>query len=388
MLHGHFPQLQPIDAGGPGHTSGHLQGGIGFRLQGKAQGPEVFPFGGGVELEAGAGGGHIAGDAFAPVVAGGGEAFGVFISEMDHAGVGAKGLLPGTEQGVEAFGVGGEAGAQLGIHQVFQQGGHPQASAAGPAAGHGVGGPHRFGPQPGGAVAALSGGLPPGQRTSGHQGQSGGQILQAAPVVFAVEQGNPAGPVGVALSSAQLHLGNPAAPGDQAEGPALHVTPPAQFIGQVGMAAGEGQFRQPGGGGSRLDGQALHLPGPPLGLFGDRLARLQRQARPAFVVWGGLAALSFWFHRAAGQGETGGGIDDAVGQEVAFAQPGPQVFRAEGEGMGRWRDAGACWFGDAPGVSPHQQRRTPGTGGGTNGGKPGGVQQAHGRDADSMRWVP
>ncbi|QNI80675.1 hypothetical protein SynRS9909_02706 [Synechococcus sp. RS9909] len=56
--------------------------------------------------------------------------------------------------------------------------------------------------------------------------------------------------------------------------------------------------------------------------------------------------------------------------------------------MGGRGHAGARRLRHTPGVRPHQQGGTPGTGGCTDGREPGGVQQAHGRDADNMRWVP
>ena len=61
---------------------------------------------------------------------------------------------------------------------------------------------------------------------------------------------------------------------------------------------------------------------------------------------------------------------------------------AEGEGVQRWGEAWAFRCGHPPGVSPNEQCRLAGTAWGADGGKPGGVQQAHGRDAGRKRWVP
>ena len=248
LIHLDLPQLQHLGAGGPGRRGRELQAGVRFRLQPEAQLPEVFSIGRGVEFQAGAGRGESADDALPPVMAGGGQAFGLLITDLDHPCFRAKGLLPEGQQGIEAIGGRFKVLAQLRVHQVFQQRGHPQTAAAGPAAGHGVGGPHRFRAQSGSAVAAAPQRFTPRQGTGGHQGQAGRQILQPAPVFFPVEQRHPAGPMGIALPFAEFHLGNPAAPGCQAQGPALQVAPPAQFVGQVWIGAGERQPGQPLGG--------------------------------------------------------------------------------------------------------------------------------------------
>ena len=209
-------------------------------------------------------------------MAGGGQAFGLFIADLDHPGLRPQGLLPEGQQGIKPIGGGFKVLAQLCVHQVFQQRRHPQASTAGPAAGHRVGGSHRLRSQPGGAVAAAPQGFTPGQGAGGHQRQAGRQILQPAPVFFPVEQRHPTGPMGIALPFAELHLGNPAAPGHQAQGPALQMAPPAQFVSQVWIGAGERQSGQPLRGCRRFHREPLHLPGPPFGLFGDRFAGLHR----------------------------------------------------------------------------------------------------------------
>ena len=85
MLHGDFTELQARRPTGPSHTGRHLQGGVRFRLEGKAQGPEVVSVIGGVELQTGPSCRHVAGHTFTPVVAGGGETLGVFVRQLDHA---------------------------------------------------------------------------------------------------------------------------------------------------------------------------------------------------------------------------------------------------------------------------------------------------------------
>ena len=237
--------MQHLGAGGPGRGGRELQAGVSFRLQPEAQFPEILPIRWGVQFQACAGRGKSAGDALSPVMAGGGQAFGLFITDFDHSGLRAQRLLPEGQQGIKPIRGRFKVLAQLRVHQVFQQRRHPQASAAGPAAGYGVGGPHGLGSQPGGAVAAAPQRFPPGQGAGGHQRQAGRQILEPAPVFFPVEQRHPTGPMGIALPFAELHLGNPAAPGHQAQGPALQMAPPAQFVSQVGIGAGERQSGQP-----------------------------------------------------------------------------------------------------------------------------------------------
>ena len=276
LIHLDFPKLQHLGTGGPGCGGRELQAGVSFRLQSEAQLPEILPIRWGVQFKAGAGRSKIAGDALPPVMAGCGQAFGLFIADLDHPGLRPQGLLPEGQQGIKPIGGGLKVLAQLRVHQVFQQRRHPQASAAGPAAGHRVGGPHRLWPQSGGAVAAAPQGFPPGQGAGGHQRQAGRQILEPAPVFFPVEQRHPTGPMGIALPFAELHLGNPAAPGHQAQGPALQMAPPAQFVSQVWIGTGEGQSGQPLRGSRWFHREPLHLPGPPFGLLGDRFAGLHR----------------------------------------------------------------------------------------------------------------
>ena len=182
-------------------------------------------------------------------------------------------------------------------------------------------------------------------------------------VVLAVEQRQPVGPP-------LLHQGQPAPPGDQAQAPALQVGPPAQVVGQVGMVAGEGQAAQPLAGGGGLQCQALHLPGPPLHMLGDRLAGQQRQASPGGAT-GPATALG---HQGpAGQGEAGAGRAQVFRPQVALVQPGGQIVDVQREGMLGRLAAGGDRLSHAPGIRPEQQATAR-----TFGGKqPGGVQQAH-----------
>ena len=195
--HGHFAHLQAPIAGGPDGGGGHPQARVGFRLQPEAQLPELLALGGGEQLQAGAGWLHLARHPFTPVVGGDAETLQLLLAQAEAAIAFAQGLLPGRQQGIEPACAGTEAHPQLAIEQGFQQAGHPQAPAAGAAAGQG------------GVTAGAC-----GQGAGGHLGQAAGQVFEAAAVVFAVEEGQPAG---LALGD----LGQPAAPGDQAQGPAL-----------------------------------------------------------------------------------------------------------------------------------------------------------------------
>jgi hypothetical protein len=260
--HRHFAQLQGAIAGCPGHGGRHPQAGIGLCLQAEFQLPQLLPFGGGEQLQAGPGRGHPPGHRLAPVVGGNDQPFEVFLVEVQLAIALAEGFLPGQQQRVEPFALRLETRPQLAVEQGLQQAGHPQPAAARAPAGQGR--------------IALGAG---GQGAGGHLGDADRQLFQAPPVAFAVEQGQPAG-------DAVLDLGQPAAPGDQAQRPALQVGPPAQVVGHVRVAGGQGQTAEPLGGAGRIEGPALHLPGPPLQLFGDRLAGLQGQPAP------GLAAVA------------------------------------------------------------------------------------------------
>ena len=233
LLDCHFSQLELVGTGGPGRSGGQLEARIRLRLQPKPQLPELFSLCRCLQFQAGACSGEISSDALAPMEAGAGQPFGLFITDLNHPCFGAQGVLPQGQQGIEAVGGWFKVLAQLCVDQILQQRGHPQAATAGPAAGHRVGGTHGLRTQPCHAVTAPTQWFPPGQGAGGHQRQAGGQILQASPVLLAVEQRYPSGPVGISLAFAQFHLGNPAPPGHKAEGPALQMAPPAQLIGQV-----------------------------------------------------------------------------------------------------------------------------------------------------------
>ena len=289
------------------------------------------------------------------------EALGLLFSDLDDAGFGAKRVLPERQQWIEAVWVGLKVFAELGINQVFQQGRHAETTAPRPAAGHRVSGTHGLGPEACGAVAASPHRFAPGQCTGGHQGEAVGEIFQTAPVVFPVQQGDPAGPMRVALALAQLHLGDPAAPCNEAEGPALEVAPPAQFIGEIGMAAGEWKPGEPVCGGGGIHGQSLHLPWPPLGFLGNRFSRLHGQTGPGGILAGclvgGFAAAFARLHRAAWQGQASCRINAGAGQQIPFAKPGLEILAGEGEGMQGGCHPRTCGLRDTPGIRPDQQGR-------------------------------
>ena len=166
--------------------------------------PEFLPFRRGEQLEAGPGRGDLAGDGLAPVVAGAAEALLVFLVEFQLAVTAGEALFPGRQQGVQAGCARLEGFPQLPVHQLVDDARHQKPIGAGTAAGQlgiGAGGGH-------------------------HLGHLGGQLLQPAAVVFPVEQRAPAG-------FAVRALRQPAAPGDQAEAPALDVAPPEQVIPQA-----------------------------------------------------------------------------------------------------------------------------------------------------------
>ena len=303
---------------------------------------------------------HPAGHRLPPMVGGGFQPFGVLAIELQPAVARAEGLLPGAQEGIEAGAGGAEARPQLAIEQGLQQPGHQEPLGAGSAAAE--------------AVAAFA--------RIHHLGQARRQVFEAAAVVFAVEQGLPA-------AAALAGLRQPAAPGQQAQAPALQVTPPAQFIGQLAGGAGQGQLVEPLGGGGGLEQPALHPPGPPLHLFGQGFAGLERQAAPdravgfgAFAAAAGLAA--------ARQGEGGLGGSGVLRPQIELLQPGAQVVLVEAERVVRHPvERGGHRRGHPPGVRPQQQaRRDAAVGGGgarLGGGQPGGMQQAHGLGALSRR---
>ena len=267
---------------------------------------------------------------------GGGETLGILLSHIHHSGFRGESLLPERQQGIQSVFGWQEVLAKLRVHQVLEQGRHPQTTAAGPAAGHRVGGAHRLRPQPCGAVAASPQGFAPGQGTGGHKGQAGGQFLKPTTILLSVQQRHPAGAMGIALSSAQLHLRNPSSSGHKAQSPALQVTPPAQLIGKIRMRTGQGKAGQPFRGGGGLHRQALHLPGPPFSQLRDWFSGLHRQPCPdrfVLVRFRWLAAAFARFHGAAWKREAGRGIDAAGRQQIFFVQPGFEVFGGEGEWM-------------------------------------------------------
>ena len=133
--HGHFAHLQAPIAGGPDGGGGHPQARVCFRLQPEAQLPQLLAFGGGEQLQAGAGWLHLARHPFTPVVGGDAEPLQLLLAQVEAAIALAQGLLPGRQQGIELACAGAEAHPQLAIEQGFQQAGHPQAAAAGAAAG-------------------------------------------------------------------------------------------------------------------------------------------------------------------------------------------------------------------------------------------------------------
>ena len=275
VFQGHFPQGELVVPRRPDAGGRKFQAGVGLGLEAEAQLPQLLPLRRREQFQAGMGRLHPAGHRLAPVVGGGFQPFGVLAIELQPAIARAEGLLPGAQEGIEAGAGGAEACPQLAIEQGLQQPGHQEPLGAGPAAAE--------------AVAAFAG--------IHHLGQARRQVFEAAAVVFAVEQGLPA-------AAALAGLRQPAAPGQQAQAPAFKMAPPAQFIGQLAGGSGQGQLVEPLGGGGGLEQPALHPPGPPLHLFGQGFAGLERQAAPdralgfgAFAAAAGLAA--------AGQGEGG-----------------------------------------------------------------------------------
>ena len=69
------------------------------------------------------------------MVGGDAEPLQLLLAQVEAAIALAQGLLPGRQQGIELACAGAEAHPQLAIEQGFQQAGHPQAAAAGAAAG-------------------------------------------------------------------------------------------------------------------------------------------------------------------------------------------------------------------------------------------------------------
>ena len=346
LTHAHLPHLEGGVAGAPNSARRQPQAGFRLGLEGEAQLPELLLRRRGEQFQAGPRRRHPARHRLAPVVGGDLQAFDRLAIESDAAIAGAQGPLPGGQQWIEAGGRWLEAGPQLACQQGLQQTRHPQPTAAGAAAGHGL-------------LAWRSG----SDGAGGHLGQPDRHLLQPVAVAFAVEQGPPAG-------LALLHQGQPAAAGDQAQGPALQVAPPAQFIGQVEMVAGEGQAAQPFARRARLQGPALHMPGPPLGLLGDRFAGLQGQAAP-----GGVGDLALAPHRlgAARQGEHRFGGTEVVGPEVVVIEPAADRIEVEGERVFGHLKAGLHRRSHPPGIRPEQQAAT----GPFGGIEPSGVQQAH-----------
>ena len=345
---GDFPQLQPPVPRRPGHRCRHPQARVGLGLEAEAHVPQLLALGWGEQLQAGPGRCHPACHRLAPVVGGDGEALQFLLVEGQMAIPLAQGLLPGQQQGVETVAVGFEAGPQLSVEQGLQQAGHPQAAVARAAAGqHGV------------TVR------PGGQGTGRDLGQTHRQLLQAAPVALAVQQGQPAG-------APLLDLGEPASPGDQAQGPALQVRPPAQVVAHVRVAAGQGKAAQPFRCASRVEGPALHLPGPPFQLAGDRFARLQGQPAPELIA--GIAAPAGRLG-AAGQGEGGPGRSQGLTPVAVVVEPVGDFIRREGQGMVGGAAAGLHRADGLPGVAP-QKQASPGPFGGE---QPGGMQQGHPR---------
>ena len=346
--HGHLAQLQGAVAGAPGHRGRHPQAGIGLGLQAEFQFPQLLPLGGGEQLQAGPGRRHPSGHGLAPVVGGDDQPFEVFLLEVQLAAALAQGFLPGQQQRIKTLTLRSEARPQLAVEQGLQQAGHPQPAAARATAGQG-------------GIA-----LRPGsQGAGGHLGDADRQFLQAVAVALAVEQGQPAG-------DAVLDLGQPAPPGDQAQGPALQMGPPAQVVGHVQVAGGEGQAAQPRGGAARIEGPALHLPGPPFQLPGDRFAGLQGQAAPALGAGAAAAAAGLG---AAGQGEGGAGGPQGLAPVAVVIQPVGHLVGGEGEGMVGGPVARLHRTGHLPGVRPEEQA----TARSFRGKQPGGVQQAHPR---------
>ena len=321
---GHFTHLQAPIPHRPDGTGRHAQAGIGFGLQAKAQLPELFAFSRGEQFEIGPGGGHLAGHRFAPMVGGDGKTLAVFFAEAEAAIALAQGFLPGRQEGIEAVVRRLIARPELAIEQGLQQACDPQAAAARPAAGQGW-------------IAREA----RRQGTGGHLGQAGGQFFETAPVVFPVEQRQPAGLAG-------FDLGQPAAPGNQAQGPTLQVGPPAQVIGHFRMVAGQGQPTEPFSGTGRIEGPAIHLPGPPLRFFGDGFTGLQGQAAPMASLFG----FAFGGLVATGQTQGGPGRSEGLRPQVVVVQPGGEVVLVEGEGVLGGFPFRCGGSGNAPGISP------------------------------------
>ena len=324
--HGNLPHLQAPIARRPHGRGRHPQAGVGFGLEPEAQLPELLALGWGEQLQTGAGRLHLARHALTPVVGGDAEPLELLLVQIEAAIALAQGLLPGRQQGIEPACAGAEACPQLAIEQGFEQAGHPQATAAGAAAGQG-------------GIAQGAG----GQGAGCDLGQAAGQVFEAAAVVFPVEQGQPAG-------LALFELGQPAPPSYQAQGPALQVAPPAELIGHLRVLAGQGQLAEPFARVGRIQGPALHLPGPPLQLLGDWFTGLQGQAAPA----AGIGAAPLGGLAAAGQAQGGAGRPQGLAPEAVVVEPGGQIVFVEGQGMLGGLQLRHRRRGHPPGVGPQK----------------------------------
>ena len=94
LFHPDLAKLQSIRTGRPCRCCRQLQAGIRLRLKPEAQLPKLLSLRWGIEGQAGAGRSEVAGDSLTPVVAGGGEALGVFVTDFDHAGLRSQCVLP------------------------------------------------------------------------------------------------------------------------------------------------------------------------------------------------------------------------------------------------------------------------------------------------------